>query len=186
MGYITLRTKRGYNLLEVASALQKSIRRGDAKMAGYFCIELQESNFGKYAWKRLLTISAEDCWGVITKEIDALKRSYDLINEGKTKGGGRIFLSKAVILLCQAKKCRDADHLTNYIYDKKTGISDDIILRDLEEARKDIKNIPDYAFDCHTQKGRSNGKTKKMFFEEEFNALKPRQKGLFDDLVVSF
>ena len=29
-------TKRGYELLDVASVLQKSIRRGDTKKAGYF------------------------------------------------------------------------------------------------------------------------------------------------------
>ena len=38
-----LRTVRGYDFYEVASALQKAIRRSDAKVAGYFALELWES-----------------------------------------------------------------------------------------------------------------------------------------------
>ena len=35
-----LRTKRGYDLGEVASAMQKAIRRADTKLAGYWALEL--------------------------------------------------------------------------------------------------------------------------------------------------
>ncbi len=30
---------------------------------------------------------------------------------------GRVFLAKAVIILCQAQKCRDADHLVCFVHD---------------------------------------------------------------------
>ncbi len=63
------RTVRGYDLGEVVSAMQKAIRRGDARLAGYWAIELFESGYHGYAWRRLLTISAEDCWGILTQEI---------------------------------------------------------------------------------------------------------------------
>jgi hypothetical protein len=43
--------------------------------------------------------------------------------------------------------------------------------------------VPDYAFDCHTRKGRKQGKAKADFFREEQQALKPFQPGLFDDLI---
>ena len=173
-----IRTNRGYKLSEVASALQKAIRRGDARLAGYWAIEMFESNFREYLWRRLMTISAEDCWGVITGEIEALYRSWSNINKAK-KGGGRIFASKATILLCQARKCRDADHLTNLVYDPRR-IDENQLRADLEEARQHPEAIPDYAFDCHTQEGRARGKTKAGFFRDEFNALNPRQPGLFD------
>ena len=65
-----LRTKRGYDLYEVASALQKAIRRNETAIAGYFALELLESGYHNYVWKKLLTISAEDCHGVITQEFD--------------------------------------------------------------------------------------------------------------------
>lgn len=173
-----MKTKRGYLMGEVASALQKAIRRGDARLAGYWAIELFESSFREYTWRRLLTISAEDCWGVITHEIEALYRAWQQIDRAK-KGGGRVFVAKAVILLALAKKSRDADHLTNLVYDPRK-IDERQLLADLEEARRDPEPIPDYALDCHTQAGRAAGKTKADFFRDEYNALQPRQPGLFD------
>jgi len=174
-----MRTVRGYALGEVASALQKAIRRGDARLAGYWAIELFESHFREYLWRRLLTISAEDCWGVITGEVEALYRSWQMIDRSR-KGGGRIFAAKATILLAMARKCRDADHLTNLVYDQRR-VDQNQLMADLEEARRSPEPIPDYALDCHTRAGRRAGKTKSDFFRDEFEALHPRQPGLFDD-----
>ena len=168
-------------MLEVASALQKAVRRGDARLAGYWTIELFESGYREYAWRRLLTISAEDCWGVITHEIEALYRSWQIIDKQK-KGGGRIFASKAAILLSQVAKCRDADHLTNLVYDpaKVDPAVLEAALAEAESSRTGQEPIPDYAFDCHTMAGKRAGKTKEEFFIEEQDALAPRQAGLFD------
>nr|BDD44603.1 hypothetical protein 10 [Flavobacteriaceae bacterium] len=174
-------TTRGYTLLEVASALQKAIRRADARLAGYWAIELFESGFQKYMWRRLLTISAEDCWGIITHEVEALFRSWEVIHKQK-KGKGRIFAAKAVILLAEARKCRDADHLTNLVYDPKE-LSDEELEAAIDEAREQTEAIPDYAYDCHTSKGKKAGKTKADFFREEQAALNPKQPGLFDHLL---
>lgn len=176
-----IKTIRGHSLLDVSSALQKAIRRGDARLAGYWAIELFESNYREYVWRRLLTISAEDCWGVITHEVEALYRSWQMIDQQK-KGKGRIFIAKAAILLSQARKCRDADHLTNLIYDPK-AVPDDQLEADLTAARESPETIPAYAFDCHTSVGKKAGKTKAMFFKDEFEGLSPREEGLFDDDV---
>ena len=54
---------------------------------------------------------------------------------------------------------------------------------DLLKAGKE--KMPEYAFDCHTLKGKRKGKTKADFFREEQRALKPFQPGLFDDLPES-
>jgi replication-associated recombination protein RarA len=174
-----LMTKRGYSLPEVASALQKAIRRQDARLAGYFAIEMFESGYHGYVWRRLLTISAEDCWGVITNEIESLHRSWQVIHAQKP-GGGRIFVAKAAILLSEALKSRDADHLTNLVYDRKAGVTDEAVEELLAEARAGKLEIPDYALDCHTPAGKKRGKTKADFFVDEQAALKPRQPGLFD------
>ena len=96
---------------------------------------------------------------------------------------GRIFISKAVILLCAARKSRDADHLQNFVYDALAGLDADQLAADLLAASRE--EVPDYAFDCHTRKGRKQGKTKADFFREEQQALKPFQPGLFDDLSES-
>lgn len=177
-------TTRGYDFGEVSSAMQKAIRRGDTAHAGYWALELFASGYGHYVWKRLLTISAEDCWGIITREVKALHDSYALINKGvpAAKARGRIFISKAVILLCAAKKSRDADHLQNLLYDQIKGIDPDKLAEDLRQA-PDYVPIPDYAFDVHTQAGRRKGRTKAEFFQAELAALQPFQPGLFDHLI---
>ena len=179
-----LRTKRGYQFSEVSSAMQKAIRRGDAKLAGYWALELWESGFGKYCWKRLLTVSAEDCWGILTAEVKALHDSYLVVNEGLSarQHRGRIFISKAVILLCLAKKSRDADHLQNFVYDQMAGLDPETLAEELRQSG-DYVPIPAYAYDCHTREGRRRGKTKRDFFKAEQAALEPFQPGLFDDLV---
>lgn len=175
-----LRTVNGYDFYEVASAMQKAIRRADVKTAGFFALELWHSGYRDYVWKRLYTISAEDCYGLITYEIEALWQGHELVNKMKSEPKGRIFVSKAVLLLCECTKCRDADHLQNFVYDKK-------MLEDVDASLEEIRNnpipIPEYTFDVHTRKGKRMGRTKKQFFKDEFEALKPRQMGLFDNLI---
>lgn len=174
-----IRTKNGYDFYEVSSALQKSIRRADARTAGYFALELWHSGYVDYVWKRLFTISAEDCYGLITSEIESLFKAYCFINEKAKEPKGRVFLSKAVLLLCSCRKNRDADHLSNLVYDRK----DADVEKWLDDVRKSPMPIPEYTYDCHTMRGKVRGKTKKDFFQAELEALRPREKGLFDDLV---
>lgn len=176
-------TRNGYDFYEVASALQKAIRRGDVKLAGYMALELFPK-YSEYCWKRLLTISAEDCYGIITKEVKALYDSFHVINKGKRGDDlkGRIFISKAVILLCSVKHNRDADLLQNFIYDKKELITDEDIERYFDEVRKEPMEIPEYVYDVHTRKGKRMGKTKTDFFKEEQEAMVNVQFSIFDEL----
>ena len=179
--YMKIQTKRGYDFYEVASALQKSIRRGDLKLAGYMALELFPE-YSEYCWKRLLTISAEDCYGIVTQEIKALYDSFHVINKGK-KGNelkGRVFISKAVILLYECKHNRDSDIMSNYVYDKKWTISDEEINRLFDEIRNERVGVPDYVYDCHTLKGKIVGKTKADFFREEQDNLANKEPSLFD------
>ena len=178
-----LMTRHGYELLTIASGLQKATRRADTDLSGFCALELFHSGYYNYLWKRLLTISAEDCYGIITKEIYYLYESFLLINKGRKQfDKGRIFISKAILLLCEARKNRDADHLQNVVYDRnymdKTRL--DALLK---EAAVDI---PDYVYDVHTKEGRSKGKTKKDFFREEQEALNPKQPGLYDNLAYKY
>lgn len=174
-----IRTISGLDFFEVSSAMQKAIRRGDVRVAGYFALELWHSGFRDYVWKRLMTISAEDCYGLITYEIDALHRGHELVNRNKSEPKGRIFVSKAVLLLCECRKSRDADHLQNLVYDRK----DVDVERWIEDVRSFPIEIPSYTYDVHTRKGKKMGKTKTDFFREEQAALHPRVPGLFDDLI---
>ena len=73
--------------------------------------------------------------------------------------------------------------MQNFVYDVLGGIDADKLAADLLKAGKE--KVPDYAFDCHTLKGRRKGMIKADFFREEQEALKPWQPGLFDDLPES-
>lgn len=181
MGNYEMKTQRGYDFYEVASALQKSIRRGDVKLAGYMAIEFFPK-YAEYCWKRLLTISAEDCYGIITKEIMALYEAFHIANKGRKMENmtGRVFISKAVILLCFCKHNRDADLLSNYIHDKKYDVSDEEIERIFSEVREEHMEIPEYVYDVHTRKGKANGKTREQFFRDEEAALANKQMSIFD------
>lgn len=174
-----LRTINGYDFYEVASAMQKAIRRADARVAGYFALELWHSRYVDYVWKRLFVISAEDCYGLITHEIESLYKAYLFVNEKAKEPKGRIFVSKAVLLLCDCRKSRDADHLQNLVYDRK----DVDVEKWIEDVRKNPVPVPEYTFDVHTRKGKIAGKTKSDFFKAELEALRPREPGLFDNLV---
>ena len=97
-----LLTRTGHNLFTMLSLLQKAIRRGDYQGAGYAAYECFEK-YHKVLWKRILTVSAEDCWGIVTKEIMALKYLDEQTGEKNRK-----YVSQAIKILCDNKKSRDA------------------------------------------------------------------------------
>lgn len=174
-----IRTIGGYDFFECSSAMQKAIRRADSSVAGFFALELWSSGYRDYVWKRLFTISAEDCYGLITSEIESLWQGHELVNKTSKEPKGRIFVSKAVLLLCECRKSRDADHLQNFIYDRK--------MVDVEKWIEDVRrypiSIPNYTYDVHTRAGKKMGRTKEDFFKSELESLHPREPGLFDDCV---
>ncbi len=121
-------TRTGRSFWEVTSVMQNAIRKGDYEIAGHCLWELLPE-YTPYLRKRFLVISAEDCFGVITKEIVALSQI-----------GDEDALTKALTLLCRAKKNRDADYfvcnlMTN---DNPTGMDKNALLRELFPA---IRNM---------------------------------------------
>lgn len=181
MAYKAL-TKNGHSLYDMASMLQKSIRRGDFNHAGYAANEMYGSYYN-YLWKRLLVISAEDCYGIITKEIVGLKMASDIANQGR-KGYDidPVFIAKAITLLCSARKNRDACYFAcNYMCIDRLIPEDQIEHIDLESCNLGDEGIPDWVFDIHTLKGRMNGKTDLDMTIDEQKALTPLQLGFFDE-----
>lgn len=157
MGY-QLNTTSGLQLSECISALQKEIRRGNKYEATYWALEIYNSNYRKYLWERLLIISAEDVHDPMNHLI--VKSLYDSwTNIGAKDKKHRIFLTRAVLQLCEAPKNRNADHFQN------------LVDKNLEKG--ETLSIPDYAKDVHTKAGRTAGMTKKDFFEDEYEALQP-------------
>lgn len=157
MTFAELTTKGGYNCGEVASAMQKCIRRGLEDDALFWATELDISNYGEYVWKRLRIIASEDVgisyiFPSIAGDIRALYDNWkDLRKKDDVKHAPeRLFLVDAVMRLCRAEKCRAVDHALIVFYEG-------------ERAKRDI---PDFALDMHTGRGRAKRRGHKHFWEE--------------------
>lgn len=181
MGF-NLVTQKGHNMFDMSSMLQKAIRRKDYTRAGYAANELYLS-FPKYFWKRMLVISAEDCYGTVTKEIIALKIADDEVNaKKKADDKDLIFAAKAVTLLCTAPKSRDACYFAcNFMWTDNLLNEDEIEHIDIEKCNLGVEKIPDYVFDVHTYRGKKMGKTDLDMIADEEAALEPKQISLFDN-----
>ena len=146
-GYYARQTARGYSLFDVASAFQKSIRRGEAGLAVYFALELYASGFWRYAWKRLMVISAEDCYGPVTKEVQALYDAFDFVNQGNASHGpaGRAGCSWPRRRSCCAARPRAGMPITplSSCYDREQ-ISDEEVQQYLEAIKPEERvEIPE-------------------------------------------
>lgn len=174
-------TRNGHNMYDMASMLQKAIRRCDFQRAGYAAYEL----FGGYhtfLWKRLIVTSAEDCYGIMTKEIIALKLADDEVNKGK-RGYDKdpLFVAKAITLLCLARKNRDACYVAcNFMTASDPLPEEEIEHVDITQCDLGVEGIPDWVFDVHTLRGKRMGKTEVDMGEDEQAALTPHQVSMFD------
>lgn len=93
-------TESGYNMYDMLSCMQKSIRRGKYNLAAFSANELK-IKFRRVMWNRLFVISSEDCFGVVSKELLALYKCDTEQQDDK-------YIGQAVALLCKALKSRDA------------------------------------------------------------------------------
>ena len=189
-------TKNGYQLFDIISLLQKSIRRGDVKLASWCAMELCESGHSAFAWKRLLIISAEDCsnfdkdgnFHPLTVELLALKHVFDELSQKKNiHKPYKLHLAKAAILLAKTAHNREVDHsiaighsdLLNMKIITKEMINEAISQINENERISEI-DIPDYCYDCHTIKGKKLGRNTNDFVKDEWEALANRLPDVFD------
>ncbi len=150
-----LTTIGGYRNDEVASAMQKSIRRGLEADALFWATELDLSGFGEYAWKRLRIMCSEDCGPDnpdLPAAITALYTNWLALRkkDDVKLAPERLFLVDAVIRLCRAVKWRGVDNALVVFY----------------EGPRPRREVPDYALDRHTSRGRQRGRGWQHFFAE--------------------
>lgn len=148
-------TINGYHFGLASSMLQKFIRRGMEREALFMAAELERSGYGKYVWKRLRVICSEDvglAWIEGPAVIRALNENYLQFikeNDNPNRPGHRLYLVHAVLLLVRAPKSRLVDHATLAIF-----------------RTTDRVEIPDFAYDKHTSRGKRLGRGIEHFFEE--------------------
>lgn len=152
----TPKTRAGHNLDEVVSLLQKAIRRGNEELAGLAACDMIESGYVKYCLKRLLIIWSEDLnWderiGLILSNLLNAAKVFG-IGKGSNIiiGEWKMMLLGLVKEMCRATKNREVDNYNIYIIEKY----------------KEGYEIPDYAVDKHTKRGRMMGRGFKEFVKE--------------------
>lgn len=149
------KTVGGYICEEVTSAMQKCIRRGMEEAALFWATELDLSGFGEYVWKRLKIIASEDVGPaspLTTLEVFVLYNHWlaQRKKDDTKHAPERLFLVDAVIRLCRSYKTRAVDHALIVFY----------------EGKREPREIPDFALDRHTQRGRRKRRGYEHFFTE--------------------
>jgi replication-associated recombination protein RarA len=176
------RTVGGHDPLVLVSMVQKSVRRNRVDLAAWAAFELLRSNYADWVWRRVCVTAAEDTAALVQTEINALRAACDRERRERKGAATRVFMGKALLLLCRAPKSRDPDHLANLVVDRLELDDPCVLAAALEEAEAEPE-VPGWVFDCHTSEGRRRGKTRDDFFKDEHDALTPRLPGLFDHLV---
>lgn len=149
---LMFQTDGGFDVFEVCSSLQKSVRRGDEQGAGYWCFELYP-RFSQILWTRLRVIAVEDISvadSQVVILIDSLANHFHAL---KKPGSQRLCLAAAILSLCRAKKSRVADHLACVIHQRR-----------LQKQWK--LEPPDFALDHHTRRGRRMGRGWDFWFSQ--------------------
>ena len=147
-------TKNGYAGDEVISALQKSIRRAKEEDACMFAYEMYISSpqLLEKMWRRLLTISVEDIGmgdpmaAVLVNNLYQMSKNFEYAD-----GDQPMYFIHAIRYLCESTKDRSSDLLKN------------IIIKNF--ALGYVPEIPDYALDKHTTRGKKMGRGSMHFLE---------------------
>lgn len=135
----------GYQFDEVASALQKCIRRNLEYDACWWAFIIHESKYHKYVWKRLVIIASEDVGNAnpdAAMLVSSLLYNYQfaITATNRSKNDALVFLFQAITYLCRSQKTREADSLVNLIR--------------TEHAGGKHLDVPEFALDVHTKRGR--------------------------------
>lgn len=152
------KTRNGYKLDVVISALQKAVRRGREREGLFWMNELCEpdangKHFAGHFWRRMMIIAHEECVDPQVAIFAAAARSNALYASGDLKNRIETLIeAHLVLVLCRAKKSREAcDAAMAVMVAKKEGWR--------------IEPHPS-AIDKHTSTGKELGKTMADFGRE--------------------
>ena len=133
--------------------------------------ELDQAGYGAYFWKRLQIIASEDIGLADSNVCIQVRALYeDWVEQRKNAPkerrnvAGRIFLVHAILICARAKKSRMVDTalITMYV------------------SERPQREVPDFALDMHTAKGRSAQRGVDHFFKVGA-AVKNAERSLLPD-----
>lgn len=144
-------TKNGYAFDEVASALQKEIRRCKVKESLYWALELFESGYWHYVFNRLCVIAAEDIGKANFQLVSTVFSVANYVEKLK-QPPDPVILSFVVVEMAKSPKSRENDEVVNLVM--------------IERKEGQRLEVPEYAIDKHTKRGKAMGKTVEDFWKE--------------------
>lgn len=153
--WANIKTRNGIPGDEIISMLQKSIRRGLEKnaLSAAYEMYITSEQFEDKLWRRLLAISVED---IGFGEVHAPQLVYTLNMMRKefpyTDGDRPMFFVHVIRYLCKLPKERSSDNIKN------------MLMKEFSHGH--IVEVPDYAYDLHTVKGREMGRDEIHFLTE--------------------
>jgi replication-associated recombination protein RarA len=139
-------TKGGHDMFESLSALQKCIRRGQEEQALYWASELDISGYSKHLWNRLRIIASEDVGLAMPGAASIVRALYENWQDAPDN---KLWVVHATLMLVRAPKSRIVDHACCIFYNEGRPTFD----------------MPDFALDKHTHRGRKMGRGIDNFFD---------------------
>ncbi|WP_425397471.1 hypothetical protein [Aeoliella sp.] len=166
------KTLNNLDAFEVMSAMQKHIRRGEEREAMHCACELGHSSkaFFTMLCNRLELIAHEDI-GLANREaciftaatIAQVRRFYEPDKPGKW----RLMVGNVILTLCRSAKCREGDHF-------QAAIGQRVLMDDT------APELPDYAFDHHTSRGRKLGRDLQHFRDVSTKLIPPAEPDTYE------
>ncbi len=162
-------SKNGLPAMALISTMQKAVRRNMPDLAMQCAVELMHTSkgFNTMVTNRLELIAHEDIDTAASPHIvpfvrASMEQAREWWND-ENPGKSRMAVGNAIRMMCAAPKSRIGDHFQAAI-----GLAN---LFDLEKPE-----IPDWANDGHTLKGKAMGRGVE-FFRDESTKLVPPQAG---------
>lgn len=140
-------TPGGYQFGECVSALQKCIRRGHDEEAMYWAFEVEATD-RNYLWRRLLLIASEDIGPANIAVVNLVHHLRQAAMERTRDDGSKLLLAHAILEMARSPKSRIVD--------------DFVIAVGTDPSHREV---PDFAYDKHTAKGKAMGRGFDHFFE---------------------
>ena len=157
-------THNNLNAFECMSAMQKYIRRGEEVEAMAFACELGHTSkqMASMCMNRLIIISHEDIGladPFMIVFVDTCCRQAKEFYDADKIGKWRMMIGSAIRMLCRSHKSREGDH-----FQAAVGVPN-------KEGTAPV--IPDFAYDCHTRKGKQLGRGFDFWVEESSKLVPP-------------
>jgi replication-associated recombination protein RarA len=154
------RTPGGYALGEVASALQKAIRRGQEELAAWWALEMFKGGYWRYFFSRAYVIACEDI-GLADPQaivqVAALWQAAELAEKRKAKSVNALVVVQCAVYLARAPKEREMDDLW--------------VLLEIQAKAGWRPEIPPEALDAHTDAGKDLLRVQAAASGRSFEAL---------------